>query len=78
MTSLLKVSSRGTMTLPKRLRDKFGLKGAGKLVAEETPLGVLLRGGRKNGKVEIYTSARLAEFAQGERDLEAFFKSKDR
>ena len=41
-------------------------------------VGVLLRGGRKNGKVEIYTSARLAEFAQGERDLEAFFKSKDR
>ena len=43
---------------------------------EETPLGVLLRAGRKGGKLEIYTPARLAEFAQGERELEAFFKSK--
>ncbi|MDB6165945.1 MAG: hypothetical protein JWQ83_1085 [Lacunisphaera sp.] len=62
MASMLKVSSRGTMTLPKRLRDKFGLKGAGQLVVEETPLGLLLRSRRKERKVEIYTPARLAEF----------------
>ena len=62
MASMLKVSSRGTMTLPKRLRDKFGLKRGGTLVMEETPLGVLLRSGRKGAKVEIYTPARLAEF----------------
>lgn len=64
MASMLKVSSRGSMTLPKHLRDKFGLKRGGKLVAEETPLGVLLRNGRVGGKVEIYTPARLAEFGR--------------
>lgn len=62
MASMLKVSSRGTMTLPKRLREKFGLKGAGQLVVEETPLGVLLRNGRKGRRGETYTPARLAEF----------------
>ena len=71
MASMLKVSSRGTMTFPKRLRDKFGLKRGGQLVLEETPLGVLLRSGRKSGKVEIYTPARLAEF---ERNNEAPLK----
>ena len=64
MASMLKVSSRGTMTLPKRLREKFGLRRGGKLMLEETPLGVLLRTGRKNGKGESYTPARLAEFAR--------------
>jgi AbrB family looped-hinge helix DNA binding protein len=68
MASMLKVSPRGTMTLPKRLREKFGLKRGGSLVMEETPLGVLLRNGRKRGKVELYTPARLAEF---ERNNEA-------
>ena len=62
MASMLKVSARGTMTLPKRLREKFGLKRGGKLVLEETPLGVLLRRDRKNGRVEIYTPERLTEF----------------
>lgn len=68
MASMLKVSPRGTMTLPKRLREKFGLKRGGSLVMEETPLGVLLRNGRKRGKVELYSPARLAEF---ERNNEA-------
>ena len=62
MASMLKVSARGTMTLPKRLREKFGLKRGGKLGLEETPLGVLLRRDRKNGRVEIYTPERLTEF----------------
>ena len=64
MASMLKISARGTMTLPKRLRDKFGLKRGGSLLMEETPLGVLLRSGRKGGNVEIYTPERRAEFAR--------------
>ena len=32
------------------------------MMLEETPLGVLLRTGRKDGKGESYTPARLAEF----------------
>jgi len=68
MASMLKVSSRGTMTLPKRLRDKFGLTRGGNLLLEETPLGVLLRSGRKVGQVEVYSPARQAEF---ERNNEA-------
>ena len=62
MASMLKVSPRGTMTLPKRLREKFGVGRGGSLVLEETPLGVLLRAGRRNGRAEHYTPARLGEF----------------
>jgi AbrB family looped-hinge helix DNA binding protein len=78
MVSTLKVSVRGTMVLPKRVREKFGLKRGGRLVMEETPLGVLLRSGTKSGPVESYTPARLAEFSKGERELEAFLKSRTR
>ena len=78
MVSTLKVSVRGTMVLPKRVREKFGLKRGGSLVMEDTPLGVLLRSGSKGGPVESYTPARLAEFSKGERELEAFLKSRTR
>jgi len=74
----LKVSVRGTMVLPKRVREKFGLKRGGSLVMEETPLGLLLRSGSKGGPVESYSPARLSEFSKGERDLEAFLKSRTR
>ena len=78
MVSTLKVSVRGTMVLPKRVREKFGLKRGGSLVMEDTPLGVLLRSGSEVGPVESYTPARLAEFSKGERELEAFLKSRTR
>ncbi len=78
MVSTLKVSVRGTMVLPKRVREKFGLKRGGNLVMEETPMGLLLRSGSKGGPVESYTPARLAEFSKGERELEAFLKSRTR
>ena len=49
--------------MPKALRQRLGVKGGGQIVAEETEEGVLLRLG-VTLPVEIYSEARLKEFAR--------------
>ncbi|MGD1087645.1 MAG: AbrB/MazE/SpoVT family DNA-binding domain-containing protein [Verrucomicrobiota bacterium] len=61
MTKVINVNERGTLTLPKLLRQRLGLKSAGQVVAEETSEGILLRSG-VTFPLEIYTEKRLAEF----------------
>jgi len=61
MTKVINVNERGTLTLPKELRQLIGLKGGGQVVAEETSDGILLRAGA-TFPVEIYTDKRVAEF----------------
>jgi AbrB family looped-hinge helix DNA binding protein len=63
MTKVININGRGTLTLPKELRRRFGLKSAGQVVAEETADGILLRPG-VTFPVEIYSEKRLAEFAR--------------
>lgn len=38
-----KVGKRGTLVIPAKLRDRFGLKEGSLVIAEETPEGILLR-----------------------------------
>ena len=45
MTKVININGRGTLTLPKLLRQRLGLKSAGQVVAEETREGILLRSG---------------------------------
>jgi len=62
MTKVIKINGRGTLTLPKELRQRLGIK-AGQIVAEETDEGILLRVGA-TFPVEIYDEKRLAEFSR--------------
>ncbi|MHB8523796.1 MAG: AbrB/MazE/SpoVT family DNA-binding domain-containing protein [Limisphaerales bacterium] len=61
MTKVVNINGRGTLTLPKDMRRRLGVKGSGQVVVEERPEGLLLRPG-VTFPLEIYTDERLAEF----------------
>jgi len=61
MSTTLQLGPRGTLTLPKKLRDKFGLKGDSIVVLEDTDQGILVRPAAVF-PIEIYSDRRLAEF----------------
>lgn len=61
MIKVVSINQRGTLTLPKEMRDRLGIKSSGQIVVEETPEGVLLRPG-VTVPVEVYSEERLAEF----------------
>ncbi len=67
MTKVININNRGTLTLPKELRERLGIKGEGRVVAEETEGGILLRPGA-TFPIEIYTEERLAEFKNNNED----------
>ena len=72
MKKIVTINNRGTITLPKDLRKKYGLEIGGKVVIEESEEGLLLRPG-VTFPVEIYSDHRLEEFAeQNEAELEEF------
>jgi bifunctional DNA-binding transcriptional regulator/antitoxin component of YhaV-PrlF toxin-antitoxin module len=75
MTKVININGRGTLTLPKLLRQRLGLKSAGQVVAEETREGILLRSG-VTFPVEIYGEKRLAEFARNNDEALARFRLK--
>ena len=58
---VINMNSRGTLTLPKKLRRRLGVNGTHQVVAEETEEGILIRAGM-TFPVEIYSEKRLAEF----------------
>ena len=61
MTKVININDRGTLTLPKELRQRLGDAGNSQIVAEDTDEGVLLRAGA-TFPVEIYSENRLGEF----------------
>lgn len=72
MQKIVTISERGTITLPKDLRRKYGLENGGKVVIEESEEGLLIRPG-VTFSVEVYSSDRLKEFEeQNEAELEEF------
>ena len=71
----LKVSDRGTITLPKRIRIQYAIKPNDLIIAEPTPEGILLRPATAV-PVEIYTDERLAEFAKEEAKLDKHYGRK--
>ena len=75
MTKVVKINDRGTLTLPKDLRDRLGLKGSGQLVVIETPDGLLLRPGAAF-PIEIYSEERLAEFERANEKALAGYRLK--
>ncbi|HEY6226363.1 MAG TPA: AbrB/MazE/SpoVT family DNA-binding domain-containing protein [Verrucomicrobiae bacterium] len=74
MSEVIAINERGTMTLPKKLRDRLGVKAGGQVVAEETDDGVLLRLG-VTLPLEIYSEKRVAEFERNNEQALAGFKA---
>jgi bifunctional DNA-binding transcriptional regulator/antitoxin component of YhaV-PrlF toxin-antitoxin module len=61
MTKVIRISDRGTLTLPKEMRCRLGVEHGGQSIAEETDKGILLRPGIAF-PVELYSGRRQAEF----------------
>ncbi len=59
MDMIIQINARGTLTIPKELREKYGL-GA-QAILQETAEGLVLRPAATY-PVEIYTPERIAEF----------------
>lgn len=70
MQATLTINSRGVVTLPAKLRQAMGLKADDQLIAETTPLGLLLRPA-VTLPLELYTPERLQEFDAAEAELAA-------
>ncbi len=61
--SKVTLSERGVITIPASLRQAYGLKANDELILEGTEAGILLRPSI-SVPIEIYTEARIAEFAR--------------
>jgi bifunctional DNA-binding transcriptional regulator/antitoxin component of YhaV-PrlF toxin-antitoxin module len=73
MTTTTRLSPRGTLTLPKKLREKFALTGPATVVLEDTAQGILVRPAAVF-PIEHYSDDRLAEFeAENNQALAKFF-----
>jgi len=74
----VKISERGSLTLPKSLRQALGLKGESVLVVEPVPDGILLKA-EKTFPVETYSDDRIAEFERNNNEaIQAFFPDRRR
>ena len=68
MRTTVTVTSRGTITLPAKLRRELGIGAEDQLIAETTPEGLLLRPG-VTLPIEIYSERRIREFDEAEAEL---------
>lgn len=73
MNTILELNSRGTLTLPKAMRHLLGLDHGGRIIAETSEQGILLRPGVAF-PIEIYTEARVNEFDAAEAELSKHLK----
>jgi AbrB family looped-hinge helix DNA binding protein len=72
MERIISINERGTITLPKDLRNKYGFEVGSQIVIEESAEGLILRPG-VTFSVEIYSDKRIEEFQQqNEAELEGF------
>ncbi len=72
MKATVTINSRGVVTLPAKLRRAAGIRPDDQVIAETTPEGLLLRP-VVTLPIEIYSEARLKEFAEEEAKLEKVF-----
>lgn len=75
MKAALRVSRRGGVTLPAKLRQALGIKTDDQLIAEATPEGLLLRPA-VTLPIEIYSDKRIREFDEAEAELEKVIRRK--
>jgi bifunctional DNA-binding transcriptional regulator/antitoxin component of YhaV-PrlF toxin-antitoxin module len=75
MTKVVSINERGTLTLPKEMRNRLGVTSATQVFAEETDEGNLLRPGA-TFPIEIYSEKRLREFQKHNDDTLAGLRIK--
>lgn len=75
MRIALTISERGTITLPKKLRDLLGVRPADQVIAEPTSEGILLRPAM-TFPLERYGDERIREFDAAESELDAYFSGR--
>jgi bifunctional DNA-binding transcriptional regulator/antitoxin component of YhaV-PrlF toxin-antitoxin module len=76
MTKVICINDRGTLTLPKKMRQRLGVdRNAQQVVAEETDDGILLRPGI-TFPLELYSDKRLAEFRRNNEESLAGYRFK--
>ena len=63
MTTTMEVGPKGTITLPKKMRENFDLSDRSLISIEETPEGILIRPAVAF-PIEMYSAERLKEFHQ--------------
>ena len=76
MKATVEINSRGTITLPAKLRKALGLSPNDILIAETTEEGLLLKPAVVL-PLEIYSPERLAEFAAEEEELDQWYKTRN-
>ena len=76
MKATVEINSRGTITLPAKLRKALGLSPNDILIAETTEEGLLLKPAVVL-PVEIYSPERRAEFAAEEEELDQWYKARN-
>ena len=69
MSKLVNIDRRGTLTLPKPMRQRLALpEDGGILIVEETAEGILLRAGKVVPAV-LYTEEEVAEYRRADEEL---------
>jgi len=63
MAEEVTIGKRGIITLPAKLRRKYGLEQNDRLLVEESPQGLLLRP-TVSIPIELYTEKRIREFEE--------------
>lgn len=74
MSEKIIIGQRGVLTLPAKLRKRYGLQQNDQLIVEETAKGLLLRP-CVSMPIEFYSEQRIAEFAE---DDEAIGRAMDK
>ena len=77
MKSTIKLTSRGSLTLPAAIRKELGLSPNDLIIAETTPEGILLKPAIAT-PLELYSEDRIREFESEERELERVLERKGR
>ena len=68
MSEKLKIGKRGVITLPAKLRKKYGIRESDDLLVEETEEGLLLKP-MISMPIEIYSEERIAEFFENDEKI---------
>jgi AbrB family looped-hinge helix DNA binding protein len=72
MKSIITINQRGTLTLPKEIREKYNLQNGGQLIVEEAEEGIVLRLAA-TFPLETYSDERVQEFShQNQTELSGF------
>ena len=71
------LNDRGVITIPAALRQALGLKANDELILEDTGGGILIRPAI-SVPLEVYTDARIREFARDEKAIGALLPKRKR